>query len=46
MESEVTLFEMDEENGKLLEIVNQEIPDLDQAGFGSLTRSLNVKSGV
>ncbi|XP_077198347.1 very large A-kinase anchor protein [Paroedura picta] len=46
MESEVTLFERDEENGKLLEIVNQEIPDLDQAGFGSMTRSLNVKSGV
>ncbi|XP_054829686.1 very large A-kinase anchor protein [Eublepharis macularius] len=46
MESEVTLFEMDEENGKQLEIVNQEIPDLDQAGFGLTTRSLNVKSGV
>ncbi|KAL8190738.1 UNVERIFIED_CONTAM: Very large A-kinase anchor protein, partial [Gekko kuhli] len=46
MESEVTLFEMNEENGKLLEIVNQEIPDLDQAGFSSMTKSLNVKSGV
>lgn len=46
MESVVTLFEMDEENGKLLEIVNQQIPDLDEVGFGSMTRSLNVKSGV
>ncbi|XP_048348718.1 very large A-kinase anchor protein [Sphaerodactylus townsendi] len=46
MASEVTLFEMDEDNGSQLKIVNQEIPDLDQAGFGPKTRSLNVKSGV
>ncbi|XP_062982885.1 very large A-kinase anchor protein [Elgaria multicarinata webbii] len=46
MESEITLFETDEENGKLLNIVNQEIPDLEQAGFGLVTRSINVKSGA
>lgn len=46
MKSEITLFEMDEENGKLLDIVNQEIPDLEQAGFGLVTRSVTVKSGV
>ncbi|XP_053164731.1 very large A-kinase anchor protein isoform X2 [Hemicordylus capensis] len=46
MESKITLFEMDEENGKLLEIVNQEIPDLEQAGFGLVTRSVSVKCGV
>ncbi|XP_061484018.1 very large A-kinase anchor protein isoform X2 [Rhineura floridana] len=46
MESDVTLFETEEENGKLLDIVNQEVPDLEQAGFGVVTRSVNVKSGV
>ncbi|XP_033002645.1 very large A-kinase anchor protein [Lacerta agilis] len=46
MESAITLFEMDEENGKSLDIANQEVPDLEQAGFGPLTRSVNVKSGV
>ncbi|XP_058040967.1 very large A-kinase anchor protein [Ahaetulla prasina] len=46
MESEVTLFETDEENGKVLNVVNQEIPDLEWAGFGLVTRSVNVKSGV
>ncbi|XP_066475406.1 very large A-kinase anchor protein isoform X2 [Tiliqua scincoides] len=46
MKSEITLFEMDEENGKFLNIVNQEIPDLEQAGFGLVTRSVTVKSGV
>ncbi|KAM6446666.1 very large A-kinase anchor protein isoform 1-T1 [Liasis olivaceus] len=46
MESEVTLFETDEENGKILDVVNQEIPDLEWAGFGLVTRSVNVKSGV
>ncbi|XP_013919307.1 PREDICTED: uncharacterized protein LOC106546860 [Thamnophis sirtalis] len=46
MESKVTLFETDEENGKVLDAVNQEIPDLEWAGFGLVTRSVNVKSGV
>ncbi|XP_044297269.1 very large A-kinase anchor protein isoform X2 [Varanus komodoensis] len=46
VESEVTLFEMDEENGKLLKIANTEIPDLERAGFGLVTRSIDVKSGV
>lgn len=46
MESEVTLFETDEEDGKLLNIVNEDIPDLELAGFGFVTRTVNVKSGV
>nr|XP_028582634.1 very large A-kinase anchor protein isoform X2 [Podarcis muralis] len=46
MESAITLFESDEENGKSLDIANQEVPDLEMAGFGSLTRSVNVKSGA
>ncbi|XP_026556517.1 very large A-kinase anchor protein isoform X1 [Pseudonaja textilis] len=46
MESEVTLFKTDEENGKVLDIINQGIPDLEWAGFGLVTRSINVKSGV
>ncbi|XP_070606296.1 very large A-kinase anchor protein isoform X2 [Erythrolamprus reginae] len=46
MESEITLFETDEENGKVLNVVNQEIPDLEWEGFGLVTRSVNVKSGV
>ncbi|XP_053242349.1 beta/gamma crystallin domain-containing protein 3-like isoform X2 [Podarcis raffonei] len=46
MESAITLFETDEENGKSLDIANQEVPDLEMAGFGSLTRSVNVKSGA
>ncbi|KAJ7320402.1 hypothetical protein JRQ81_019913 [Phrynocephalus forsythii] len=46
MESEVMLSESDEEDGKLLNIVNQEIPDLELDGFGSVTRTVNVKSGV
>ncbi|XP_034972341.2 very large A-kinase anchor protein [Zootoca vivipara] len=46
MESAITLFETDEENGKSLDISNQEVPDLEQAGFGPVTRSVNVKSGV
>ncbi|XP_042312212.1 very large A-kinase anchor protein isoform X2 [Sceloporus undulatus] len=46
MESEVTLFETDEENGKLLNIVNEEIPDLEVAGYGLVTRSINVTSGA
>uniref|UniRef100_A0A803T3V8 Crystallin beta-gamma domain containing 3 n=1 Tax=Anolis carolinensis TaxID=28377 RepID=A0A803T3V8_ANOCA len=46
MESAITLFETDEEDGKLLDIVNEEIPDLEVAGYGLVTRSINVKSGV
>uniref|UniRef100_A0A2D4J9H2 Beta/gamma crystallin 'Greek key' domain-containing protein n=1 Tax=Micrurus lemniscatus lemniscatus TaxID=129467 RepID=A0A2D4J9H2_MICLE len=46
MESEVTLFETDEENGKVLDVINQDIPDLELAGFGLVTRSVVVKSGV
>nr|XP_020666038.1 very large A-kinase anchor protein isoform X1 [Pogona vitticeps]XP_020666048.1 very large A-kinase anchor protein isoform X2 [Pogona vitticeps] len=46
MDSEVTLSKTGEDDGKLLNIVNQEIPDLELAGFGLVTRSINVKSGV
>uniref|UniRef100_A0A8C3FJP9 Crystallin beta-gamma domain containing 3 n=1 Tax=Chrysemys picta bellii TaxID=8478 RepID=A0A8C3FJP9_CHRPI len=38
------LFESDEEDGTVM--VNQDIPDLEQAGFGQEMRSIHVKSGV
>ncbi|XP_030327899.1 very large A-kinase anchor protein isoform X2 [Strigops habroptila] len=46
IESSVALFQSDGEDGKALDIVNEEIPDLEQAGFGSETRSILVRSGV
>ncbi|NXE47613.1 CRBG3 protein, partial [Casuarius casuarius] len=46
IESSVTLFQSDDEDGKALDIVNEEIPDLKQAGFGPETRSILVRSGV
>ncbi|XP_074713138.1 very large A-kinase anchor protein isoform X2 [Strix uralensis] len=46
IESSVALFQSDDEDGKALDIVNEEIPDLEQAGFGTETRSILVKSGV
>uniref|UniRef100_A0A8C0QIB0 Crystallin beta-gamma domain containing 3 n=1 Tax=Chelonoidis abingdonii TaxID=106734 RepID=A0A8C0QIB0_CHEAB len=44
LESSVMLFESDEEDGNVM--VNQDIPDLEQAGFGQEMRSIHVKSGV
>uniref|UniRef100_A0A8C5T6S2 Beta/gamma crystallin 'Greek key' domain-containing protein n=1 Tax=Malurus cyaneus samueli TaxID=2593467 RepID=A0A8C5T6S2_9PASS len=46
MESSVALFQSDDEDGKAFDIVNEEIPDLEQAGFGPETKSILVKSGV
>uniref|UniRef100_H0VIC9 Beta/gamma crystallin 'Greek key' domain-containing protein n=1 Tax=Cavia porcellus TaxID=10141 RepID=H0VIC9_CAVPO len=46
IESSITLFESDLENGKCIDISNQEISDLEEIGFGSETRSIHVKSGV
>ncbi|XP_009987907.1 PREDICTED: beta/gamma crystallin domain-containing protein 3 [Tauraco erythrolophus] len=46
IESSVALFQSDDEDGKALDIVNEEIPDLELAGFGPETRSILVKSGV
>ncbi|NWJ05473.1 CRBG3 protein, partial [Crypturellus undulatus] len=46
IESSVTLFQSDDEDGKALDIVNEELPDLEQAGFGPETRSILVRSGV
>lgn len=46
MESSVALFQSDDEDGKAFDIINEEIPDLEQAGFGPETRSILVKSGV
>nr|XP_013805463.1 PREDICTED: very large A-kinase anchor protein [Apteryx mantelli mantelli] len=46
IESSVTLFQSDDEDGKALDIVNEEIPDLEQAGFGPETRSILVRSGA
>uniref|UniRef100_A0A8C0EXQ7 Crystallin beta-gamma domain containing 3 n=1 Tax=Bubo bubo TaxID=30461 RepID=A0A8C0EXQ7_BUBBB len=46
IESSVALFQSDDEDGKALDIVNEEIPDLEQAGFGTETRSILVRSGV
>lgn len=42
----MALFQSDDEDGKAFDIVNEEIPDLEQAGFGPETRSILVKSGV
>ncbi|NWU84955.1 CRBG3 protein, partial [Onychorhynchus coronatus] len=46
MESSVALFQSDDEDGKALDITNEEIPDLEKAGFGPETRSILVRSGV
>ncbi|XP_074890142.1 very large A-kinase anchor protein [Buteo buteo] len=46
IESSVALFQSDDEDGKALDIVNEEIPDLERAGFGPETRSILVRSGV
>ncbi|XP_030060120.1 very large A-kinase anchor protein [Microcaecilia unicolor] len=45
LEPSVSLFEMDID-GKKLDIVNREIPDLEEAGFGTETRSIYVQNGV
>ncbi|XP_053825813.1 very large A-kinase anchor protein [Vidua macroura] len=46
IESSVALFQSDDEDGKAFDIINEEIPDLEQAGFGPETSSILVKSGV
>ncbi|XP_010071667.1 PREDICTED: beta/gamma crystallin domain-containing protein 3 [Pterocles gutturalis] len=46
IESSVALFQSDDEDGKALDITNEEIPDLELAGFGPETRSILVRSGV
>ncbi|XP_042722763.1 very large A-kinase anchor protein [Lagopus leucura] len=46
IESSVALFQSDDEDGKALDIINEEIPDLEQTGFGPETGSILVKSGV
>ncbi|XP_076974757.1 very large A-kinase anchor protein isoform X2 [Tamandua tetradactyla] len=46
IESSITLFESDLEGGKFINIMNQEISDLEEIGFGTETRSIHVKSGV
>ncbi|XP_027763691.1 very large A-kinase anchor protein [Empidonax traillii] len=45
IESSVALFQSDED-GKALDITNEEVPDLEKAGFGPETRSILVRSGV
>lgn len=42
----MSLFQSDDEDGKAFDIVNEEIPDLELAGFGPESRSILVKSGV
>ncbi|KAJ7416484.1 hypothetical protein WISP_70881 [Willisornis vidua] len=46
IESSVALFQSDDEDGKALDISNEEIPDLEKAGYGPETRSILVRSGV
>uniref|UniRef100_A0A8B9DQD5 Crystallin beta-gamma domain containing 3 n=1 Tax=Anser cygnoides TaxID=8845 RepID=A0A8B9DQD5_ANSCY len=46
IESSVALFQSEDEDGKTLDIINEEISDLEQAGFGPETRSILVRSGV
>lgn len=42
----MALFQSEDEDGKTLDIINEEITDLEQAGFGPETRSILVRSGV
>ncbi|NXY42271.1 CRBG3 protein, partial [Ceuthmochares aereus] len=46
IESSVALFQSDDEDGKALDIINEEIPDLELSGFGPETKSILVRSGV
>ncbi|XP_072474785.1 very large A-kinase anchor protein [Notamacropus eugenii] len=46
IESSVTLFESDVENSKFVNIMNRDVPDLEEVGFGNETRSIHVISGV
>ncbi|NXP49392.1 CRBG3 protein, partial [Heliornis fulica] len=46
IESSVALYQSDDEDGKALDIINEEIPDVELAGFGPETRSILVRSGV
>ncbi|KAM6093937.1 very large A-kinase anchor protein isoform 2-T2 [Chlamydotis macqueenii] len=46
IESSVALFQSDDEDGKAFDIVSEEVPDLELAGFGPETRSILVRSGV
>ncbi|KAM9038786.1 very large A-kinase anchor protein isoform X2 [Sarcophilus harrisii] len=46
IESSITLFESDIENSKYVTIINRDVPDLEEVGFGNETRSIHVKSGV
>ncbi|OXB70137.1 UNVERIFIED_CONTAM: hypothetical protein H355_016373, partial [Colinus virginianus] len=46
IESSVTLLQSNDDDGKTLDLVNEEIPDLEQTGFGPEIGSILVKSGV
>ncbi|XP_053562021.1 very large A-kinase anchor protein [Bombina bombina] len=46
LEASVTLFESEAVNGKLIDVFNQGIPDLEQAGYSKETQSIHVKKGM
>ncbi|MEE6468265.1 hypothetical protein FKM82_008235 [Ascaphus truei] len=46
LESSVTLYESEAEDGKKIDVFNQGIPDLEQAGYSLETRSIHVKKGM
>ncbi|XP_074048407.1 very large A-kinase anchor protein [Macrotis lagotis] len=46
IETSITLFESDVENSKFVNIINRDVPDLEEVGFGNETRSIHVQSGV
>ncbi|XP_075710562.1 very large A-kinase anchor protein [Rhinoderma darwinii] len=46
LESSVTLFETDEEDGKQINLFNKAIPDLELAGYNKRTQCIHVKKGM
>ncbi|KAM4701470.1 very large A-kinase anchor protein [Discoglossus pictus] len=46
LETSVTLLESDAGDGKVLDVLNQGIPDVEQAGYCTETRSIHVKKGM
>ncbi|KAG8590741.1 hypothetical protein GDO81_006879 [Engystomops pustulosus] len=46
LESSVTLYEADQEDGKQINLYNQAIPDLELAGHNTRTQCIDVKKGM
>uniref|UniRef100_A0A8C5LN88 Beta/gamma crystallin 'Greek key' domain-containing protein n=1 Tax=Leptobrachium leishanense TaxID=445787 RepID=A0A8C5LN88_9ANUR len=46
LETSVTLFESEAEDGKLLDLFNQAVPDLESSGYRRETQCIHVKKGI